>query len=375
MNTKQEDGQVIVASLIILLILVIVIISLFLLINGEISFMAREKNEIKALYTAEAGLEYASIIISANNKWATDEENSDSDAEYALLIQKELARVNNAINGGTVDNLTKIIDYNRPNSITLVSTASCGGITKSITNEFLLSSKAFNYSFVANEEIDMGNTNTIIGNDEGGDIYSNNYINYGNKFFTNKELYESQEKDIVPAIDFVELKNHESVTVYSPPEGESNLKFSAMTGDISNAFTYIEGDFTIDNNVTINGSGVLVVEGKMTVKNNIDINSSSDDFFLIFIKGDTEEENALSIESGNKADIKAFIYANGSMDFPNSPTLTGTIISTGELSFKNSLNFTFDNSYLDNFLDWNIDIPVGSNSTNEVFQLINWQES
>ncbi len=358
MFIKNQEGHVLVTSLIILLVLIIVVTSMAFLMTSETSFL-REKGSIKALYTAEAGLEYACNIISDNSKW-----NSVNDP--AELKQSELDKVNNEINGGNLAYLTR---QQSGNLITIVSKANSSGIEKTIKNIFILYSKSFDYSFVANGEINMVNNATVTGNDEGGDIYANDIISYKNNFVTNRQLFENMPKDIIPIIDFDYLKSQANIYLETDA---NNMDLST----IGNQITYVEGDLTIDNNTTINGNGILVIEGKLTILNSLDINSSTDDFFLIFIKGEgvAEGEDVLYINSGNTTKIKGFVYSNGNVYFKNSPVLTGTIMSKGDLKFKNSLDFTFDDSYLETFDYWNVDVPIGASGTNKILELAGWLE-
>ncbi len=364
---NSQKGHVIVTSLLVLLVLVIMVTSLALLISGETSFLVKEKGEMKAFYTAEAGADYACNILDDNSKW-------NSTNTPAELKQSERDNINSIISDGSLTSLTKVTSGD---TITITSTGESGKQDSTIIISYLISSKSFDYSFVVNGSINMVNNCTITGTAQGGDLYSNDVISYKNNFDTNKQLYENQSIDIIPIIDFAELKSiasdpdNTNATIYTEAEA-ANFDLST----IGDEFTYIEGDLTVDNNTSISGNGVLVVEGKLTIANHLNINNGSDDNFLIFIKGDgvAEDEDQLIIESGNTTNIKGLIYSNGNIYFKNSLELTGTLMSKGNVDFKNSLDFIFDDSYLDTFEYWDIDIPIGVSGTNEVYKILSWQE-
>jgi len=166
---NNENGYALVLSIIILAVLIIILTAMSSLVANETDFVVHDKNTTETFYTAEAGLEYATMLLSTPK--LNDSEYWDQDTDE--LHSDYIDYLNNNLNDDVTLNSVKILSI-VDNDIKIRSHATHNnGQDKIITVEYHKSpviSEAYNYSLVANGDIDVKNKVIIEGfTDDGND--------------------------------------------------------------------------------------------------------------------------------------------------------------------------------------------------------------
>jgi hypothetical protein len=166
----------------------------------------------------------------------------------------------------------------------------------------------------------------------------------------------------------------------------SNDDYLVNEEDLGNYFTYVHGDLDLGSNVTINGSGVLVVDGTLSMGSNININQDigyEDDYFIIIVLAEGEDSITItSLDSKNNIAIQGLIYSSTSTDTGNQFSITGSVISGGDLEIVNSAaadskdNITYDPNFIEVFESWGLmfEEDIDPKNIDGIGDIISWEE-
>ncbi|SDC03344.1 MULTISPECIES: pilus assembly PilX N-terminal domain-containing protein [unclassified Candidatus Frackibacter] len=332
--SKYEEGSVLLLSLLIMTVLFVMVAGALRSVNNEIKISSYNQDRVKANYIAEAGLEFAKAKVSDNNIWNNNK------------IIKDF--------GGGRFTVTKSLTNNQ---LDIVSEATYKEMTKKLSSTYLYNSdinQTFKYSLAARGVINVNNKATIIGNSQGGDLYSNGNIILGNNStYFDCNIKRNQADEFFLDFDIIELKEKAEVTI------ASNNNSPTIDGS---KVTYSDHDLNLANNSIINGNGILIVNGDLTIENEVKINVDEDNSgqfnsksFVIIVTG--------NITIKNKFNMRGLLYSQGSMkdidgsaDIGNKAKVRGSIIANEGIEIKNKLELTYDNSYLDTFSSHGINL-------------------
>lgn len=382
---KKEEGSVLVISFVTVLILLVIITGIVMIINNEVHIAKYEENKVKAFYIAEAGVEYASIVLADDDSW-------DEDGKLPNNVRNNLG----SLTGGTIDEITK---EKSGDEITVTCKARYGNINKSITKVFKLTtsnSSAFDHSFITNEKSTVNGSTEVIFN---GDVYiNNNFNNNGtttfngnyniNKLSSNngtikdstgsvvEDIEESDTKNIIPDFNLADLKQQASVynkkkyflNDYDNGSGKNNIQIT-----LNNEIVYLSDSFNPGKSCYIGGNGILIV-------NNLQANGNAE-FYL----NKNENDNVILIAEGNihfnYVEANGLIYSlghihmQGNISPHNSNIINGTLLSEGEVHYNQNTTLTHNNSYLQTFTDLGLSIPQNDTSSEAEIKVIRWLEN
>lgn len=334
---KNEEGYALILSMIILTVLLVIVIGLTSIITNEIHISSYEINSTRALYAAEAGLEYARTIIDEDIFW------DDS----GNLIEEKIISLSISIDGGKINNINISKDGKK---IILISTGRSGDVTKKlhVTYEKQIS-PSFYQLIVSGGKMEFGKESII----KNGTLYSNSEIDIKDSILENVNIKEKEAESIIPYIDFEEIKKKAD-------------NFDET--EIGDNITYIDGNLIIEKERTINGNGILLVDGDLTVKKEaaVNVNYDSNDYFIIIAKGDINIHKEISYQG--------LIFAEGSIKLSKEPRIKGTVIAKETVEFGKEAEIEFDNSYVNTFIDKGINVPGGGENGVSNLILVSWQE-
>lgn len=377
----NEEGAVLVLSIIMISVLVILSTVLATSINNNISFTKNHENRVKSFYAAEGGIEYAYTVFSDNENWEKKNPNSNGQLdEYGVVSTLKSSTLNSLYNNYNIELEYLDREFINP-ADTPENKKAVRFKAKGISNEVNKTIETFNYyglsvdysnAITSGENITLKNNSLIDGDvDVGGTVsLGNNSVHNGSAI--NNIDWENWPEE--SAFDFGELKNLAGSNIFTPnntnnnkPQGIDEV-ISPSNYDLGNNVTYIEGDIKL--NQDINGNGILIVDGNLSIGNNIGVNSDNNQQFLIFTTGN------IDIDQGNKFNYKGLIYSDKNIAIKNKFNLTGTIISKKSFEAKNTATLTYDTDFLETFLKWNLDFPEeeGSKLEKVITKSYDWKE-
>ncbi|SJZ86025.1 hypothetical protein [Selenihalanaerobacter shriftii] len=345
---EEEQGSVTVLTLLIITLLSITSAGLMSMTYNEIKTSNYNYQRVQAFYIAEAGIEYAKNKFANNISWLADGEDNNND------LAKSFA-------GGEF-NLSKEVNNN---IVKINSTANYNDLTKTVVATYLYNN-SFKYSIVAGassttEEvaINIKKNAKITGADSGGDIYVNGEVDFGKGYeLINCDIVEDDEAiGLKFDIDLLEAKADDYfVQETSPVINGNSISYSDHSLEYNNK----------NNPFNINGSGILVVDGNLTIGKNADINSNqnNDDSFIIITTGD--------IRIKKEFDMQGLLYSQGSINIKKDARIKGSLIAQKEIEIAKDLNLVFDDSYLNIFKDFNLEVVEVVKEPS--LDLISWKE-
>lgn len=383
---KDEGGYVLVLSLVMLLVLVIISYAMSSLVASEIDFVSHSSRSTKTLYMAEAGIEYASALLTKSDKW-----------EDGFLIDESKNLISNL--SSNID-ITSVEKSDHGASISVISTAEhSNGLTKTITVTYDKSnfvSDVYNYSLVANGDIDIKNKVTVEGINEDldgdgvtehyGDVYTTGTVDTQNKTeFINADYHDSttmeNPENIVPKIFDSVLNEVNDGTVDTGKIFYSMNDIYDSDGDeyvFADNIVYLDHSESFGNDEQIRGNGVLLINGDVEFKHGVDISTADGENLLIIVNG--------TITFKNSSQFNGMVYATEKVNIHAKVDVNGTVISDVieedvTLSVHSGGNeastIFYDRSYLQIFDTLGLTLPTGGGSSNnfKLAEMISWKES
>ncbi len=361
----NQSGFALVLGMIIITVLLIFVGGAVLLLNNEIHIGGYEEQKARAFYTAEAGLEYAASLLKSG-EW----DNAGN------LKQSAIDKVTYSISG-QLDSVSRQpanpVLTGAPLNITLISTGSYSGNSKtlSVTYKYTRNiSNVFEHTLVGNGKIDIKNKVNVIGNNDGGNIYTmGEVITHNQTNIVNSEIFDLEAETIIPSIYEI-IKGYMDDGSLSYFTNINNIKMG-NSFRFDNDIVFINGNKTFKKkDPDISGSGMLVVDGDLTFNNGHNISNGDDEYLLIIVNG--------NVTLHNSTNFKGLIYATGDVNVKAKGEIQGTIISENQITVNNGNTSTvrYDKNYLSVFEDLGIPIPGSSNQGSSSYNLdiINWQE-
>ncbi len=391
---KNEDGAVLVLSIIIILVLTVLATALVSSINNNISFTKRHENEIKVFYAAEAGIEQAiNDIRSKNNDPKMDEFKSveldnyefeyqitDSDeADYKIISKAKIngitknitVAVNENVSGGipnnalTSNNTINLESHHGTINGDIFSSGSLNITTKNGANDIfngnIYSKGAININSLGPNKKNKKTTQLITGNIYSGGptkIYSEGSIHKGDgstqeirgdilsggqiettALFGGQQIINGNLERFSSNIKFP-IDNIDNPFEFYFPGGEgwknenwpsyNSINNISLNDDIHR----INGDQS-PNNIQIDGSEIVIIDGSLEVKNNFTINKGKDDFVVFLING--------AVELNKHIEGNFFIYSSDKINI-NYQTASGKFDMNGSLMAENDITINSDHT-------------------------------
>jgi hypothetical protein len=349
---KNEDGAILVTSIIIISVLIIFITALASSLNSNIKVTKRHEDEVKAFYAAEAGIERG-INLLLNDKDNVDDL-IENDGKYLSVDDdhwnsKEDYRLKFSKNG---------------NEYTINSTGTSNNLNSDITVEVKINNNGpFSNAITSGGNIHF---NSEEKGEINGSIYANGKIEdleENSKLNISGDIYENQEDDIIPDFDDFFIEGH---NVWADYDGNKK-EFPGNSMEISNSALF-------DKLKEINGSGILVVKGSLTFKKHVKINKNTDDFLIILAEGPVIFDKQVE---GN-----FFLYSKDSITFNSGSGSSGRIDMKGSLMAEKNIITNVDidieqnDDFVDIFTQMGFDIPEnGEENNNKQIEFVSWQES
>jgi hypothetical protein len=388
MNFNNEEGFALVLGIIVLAALVILVFSMTDMISMDLSFYKQNRDSTKAFYAAESGINYGTEIFTDHSSYDLEDLYSDSSSEVFNFNNTE--DLSAMLDSASVESIEwQYILINDLPGIEFTSFGESRGQQEIIKAQFILDA----YNDIYNNVIAAGDKITIKNNHiiTDGDITTTVDID-GTFMNEDDEVIEVNiDPDFkIPEFNYIELKSMAENEI-TPSDGDIN--FDEITdhdstdtlvtrSDVSNKFTYIDGNLNINTNQDINGSGVIVVDGKLTIGNNIRINQTEgyeDEYLILIVSGKGSEEGVV-LEGDNKIEMQGLLYSAGNTDFGNQLELTGALLSGGTLDLINSdaatKNISYDPGFIENIFFWDLYFKDKEYSeVKGVKGMVEWQEN
>lgn len=353
---KNQDGSVLILSLVFMLALIILLGGMSITINNELKIVNNEYNMVQAQYYAESCLEYSSYFLGDDSKW--DDDN---------LIDEKLDYLKDTLDGILIDYISRTVlgedNYNLKTKINYQ------GISKGLSASYFFREyidDVYNKAIATKGDIHFN------GDEKGevnGDIYTNKkVVDINNtppdetEMDFNGDVDEEQKEDIIPDYSYYFNNNFD---ILSFDQNNDNY-FDFYT--FSNRIKQVNNNTIFGGKLTINGKGILVVNGEMTVRDQAKINVNSEDFFIIICNGNVIFEDTVE---GN-----FLLYSTGQIQFHDKVDINGTLIAEDAEHINDHFYLDHDNSYLETFKELGAPIPTMDPSRIGTYEIniIDWME-
>jgi hypothetical protein len=375
-DLKREDGYALVLTVVIVAVLMIFVGIMANLIDNELGFYNRNKSSSRAFYAAESGIAYGTHVYKDIYKsdWESGEYNIVKDEDNGIYSLSNTSVINDELENAKVNNLEW--EFSGNNKITF--NAIGDNITRSIESVYSIIPGIFDNVITVLGNIEIKNNQII---NSGNVVSRGGYTANSGKFLDPDENEinivndDTLEIDIFDSVDWMTLADE----VY---EEDEVIDYE----NIGNQITYVNGSLEMGSNITINGSGILVIADQLIVKNQVDINQTdgnTDYFSIIVLGGNNPVENIVvedpgDFEGKNQFNIQGLVYSEGDVSFKNKFDITGALITKGNLDLQNSnakdINIQYDTGFINSLANLNITFPDSESSQYSISKLISWSE-
>jgi len=395
MKYNNEEGYVLVLGIIILGALIILVFVMTNLIGSDLSFYRNNRDSDRAFYAAESGIAYGfEYFLEELN----DLEEGTTISTYKAIDFPSSVNLYDA----SVKDMNWEIDYR---DIKFYSTGKSNNSEKTLLSIYRLdfeNNPVLDNAITAGGTLKSKNNHVLVdsGEEGVGDIVSKEGYTEDSTFVKDSEdqdITDIEDNDLeIPTFDsdYLEGLAENKIGIsggsqnfdYDELFSYSNDDYLVDEEDLGNYFTYVNGDLDLGSNRTINGSGVLVVDGTLTLGSNININQDEgyeNDYFIIIVLAEEQESIKItSLASKNNIAIQGLIYSSTSTDTGNQFSITGSVISGGDLEIVNSAaaeskdNITYDPNFIDVFESWGLmfEEDIDPSKIEGIGNIISWQE-
>ena len=371
---KNSRGSVLLASVTTLALLSILLIGVdtssqggsgFLqMIDSEHQWVQRDYASITALNLAEAGLERALDDIAQTWSSGTSYSKTETFSAGSYAVQTvsstsssytlEATGTASLRDGNLARRARLTIHKEGADTPYVILTNGNQNFKKATTTINGISSTVLH----ANGNFQLQGTVSVYTQNEAGEtvlggVSASGEIN-NNGTLNSSEAVGGASTATLPTVNFDQLKSDASSTI------DGNYKVTGGTLGSSNVITYIDGNLTLDGNIT--GKGTIVVDGNVDIKGTL--RPASGETLEVISKGnvDFDDQNA----SSATAELSASIYAEGNFKLrPGSPWIEGFIIATGNMEFTSANAGTLRMDYKEN---------TNSKLTTVKTSVADWQE-
>jgi len=342
-------GYALVPAVLILSVLIIIVFTMTSLLADELNFVEFDRDETKTFYTAESGIDYANTMLDDDNKWDSDNK----------LISGEI----NVIN--SLNNNVELISIDRSDVsgiITLVSQAEHDNGNKSkITVKYQKDpefSELFNYSLVANGDIDVKNKVNIVGflNDDDDKDRDNIPDNVDKDIDLDGDGIQYEEDDDID-IDGDGIPYHEDYFIDVDGDGISDYNgLPDYYGDVyttgfvtdKSKTEFIESTYHDNQEDDIIPDIYAQVYSQLLDSEDVDGDGDYDELLdnITTDSGDTINIYENTFPTGDSANDYPFsddiVYLDSSITFNNSEVINGSgiLIVDGDITFNNGVEIS-----------------------------------
>jgi hypothetical protein len=351
---RNEDGAVLVISVIVILVLILLSTALVGSINNNISFTKRHENDVKAFYAAEAGIEKGINMVWNNNSAIVD---LDSNVTENLFSNEKIS-----------DNNSAYFDLD---------------VIKLDDNTFQFNSIGYNNLERKIEvEIDISNSGgETLKAVEDVFLTVKNFETNVDSFLAGADIENLEKEDFDDYIDTLDM---EDVNYHYGDMELSSSQYDSIADNYS--VLYVEGDLDINdngNNNYIDGNEeeplIIIATGKISLEGIRGISNSSfftlDDFEYKQPNAHVNFENIFIYTGGNANLTKS--SGNGNSNGAGAITTSPHFDFSGKIYSQKNITVYSKDGNVEN--GRNIYIPqwfnkYGINNSLKI-EIVSWQEN
>jgi len=389
---KNEEGAVLILSIIIISVLAILATTLAGSINNNISLTKKYENDVRSFYMAEAGIERGIDLLKNNSESVKDLLN-DNDKYFSVNELNQDLSLNN-FDLFILKSETEDYDYK------IKSEANINNSFKEIIISLNLSSLSglFDYLIASNGNLNVnaGNlTLSAIDDPKGGKVISTK-INHPDNFLNPdgtvkssdniKEIdknddYITKELEIIKDF-FSNAQTKAEVINWSDYQNDfSNVINGETVVDLEDKIVYVNNNMTLNKDVLIKGNGVLIVDGNLNANQkqfnvNYSNNSYLDSYSLVYFS-----QNA----NPQVNNFKGLLMTDNNINTNSGDyEIIGSLFTDHNSNLNHGGKFVHDNGYIEVFnqiadkydIDLNEIFANSSGGSNgSTVSIMSWEES
>lgn len=377
---KSQDGSVLVLSLILIIALLGLVAAMVYSIRGDLSISRHEFNSTQAHYYAESAVEYASRWLEDDTQWTSNQLHTDrqDDLVDELPGLEVVSITRNNPGGGDIYNIESRVRFNRNNERTEDRVRVTYEVQYSILDDSL-----FEHPLAAGGHL-QPNADVRVE----GDVAANGKVNNQRHILNNPaDLIRQFLAGTAEELPINELMNYLDAAASSATDiitdwatfSNDNTVNGATELDIDGKIVVIKDNITMNQDLHINGSGILIVEQNLNQNGNSKLfanydpntNSYTDDYAITYFGQAGGNPNP---RCGNyKGMLMGKNDLNVISNAANPFEIVGSAFAGNNLNTNNG-TFIEDDGYVDVMIDlaiefnfWQVDRDVYINSWQEFF--------
>ncbi|MGM0472262.1 MAG: bactofilin family protein [Bacillota bacterium] len=363
---QLEEGSVIFLAMVVTTVLLTLGVTSANMLTNEIQIASYNEQQVKALYLAEAGVEYAKTKLDDSSAWQS---NTDGKLQLKSTVKPTASEID-------WDQIIIRRQDNDNNKIVIESTSNYQDTNKTVRATYKLSVSSFNYALATSPE-KSGNISLEDDVEIEGDIHTPGKITLKDDIEITGDLYAQKNINCNDDIEITgNLYSKSDITL------EDDIE---VTGDI-----YARGKVTLKDGVDVEGSiyaqddvelkddievsGTIKTTADITTEDDIEIEgetSSSEDSDidnLIDDKLDTAAQSNISLDLIDlidtlkaKQDLESIEYVNQNLKIDNEDrSFKDVLVVDGKLTIDSEIDIdedliiiARDNIVIDEQLDMN----------------------
>jgi hypothetical protein len=370
---KKEDGAVLMISIIMISVLLVLVTALAGSINSNISFTKRNENNIKAFYTAEAGIEKG-INLLINSRDQVDNAIDQND-NYNFNSNNDSVWENN-----NKYNIEIIRDESNEDIYYIFSDGISNNLNKKIDIKALLINAIGGGTIIAGGDIDQYE-----------DAPGNNFEVSIDSLFPNIPDVPDLK------LEELELNSYTDFGVYNEEYNNGDRVYNSDPNqkiiiDAKNGIgSYVQNDITINDTIIVVSKGdvlldnvkgdinnlVIIAEGKIDIQISNANNDFNNVFFYSAYKSNSDDEN---IDPAILVRDKINGNGHGAITTAPNNEIKGQMLTTGDALFymkkgnNNKSGISYQNVPLPEEFKEISDYLQKNNNQDKKVELSNWNE-
>ena len=378
---RQEQGFVLVLSLLFIALMVLSTVSLSTMIQQNVRLIEKIKEKEQARFMAEAGINHALGEIK-DSGYASFSGVSDSMDTGGYVVTESTVSGRNVIQSvGTVNGISQTVSIevkdNFPTAInyfsgagndikinSLVANSSIEGDIHANNNVYLKSGFIFSWLTIAGDVSATGIVKEGTRYDQGSWDWWDNHVVINGASDDTAVVYEGADRITFPSFDYSKYKEE---AIASGDYYSSDQTFSSVTLSPGNGIVYVEGDATFNGTSVLNGG---IIADNITIRRSGGSSAiftqykSGDRNIIVAKNGDIEIRGRFAVE-------EALVYAAqdiATLQVLSFVDVNGLMLARGDINMWNVVT-SIDYKYV-----YSVPSDMLGEDGEDFFQVVSWNE-
>ncbi|MFP4662179.1 MAG: hypothetical protein ACLFPF_08310 [Halanaerobiales bacterium] len=395
---KNEEGYVLILSMVLMIILVIMTAAMARNINNEVHIARHEENMIETQYIADAAVEYAAANIGNEDAWVSggsyDIMNGDLTDNFAATFFESGDRLETVEkrDDGYIHEIKVTVKHKNITKTIEAVFKDSNIIDHGIFDNQLAARGKVNVHNASNEVDDSAPVRAETINDHASNVIDDANEEEGTFTEDGEENDEAKAINAIATLYDTLMADDDTYTPDKCLDGEGDKVEKIESNITSNDPITLSNEVLDLSNINyqadinIKGNGIILMNNNNQNSGTVNINFDPSDPTADPTTGFTDGYVILISRSGFPSldmNIKGMIYSGADFNNNSNLNIQGSIISKDSINTGSKFALDFDKGFVDvlntTLLDNGVEIPeelVENYSDDKVsYNLINWEES